>query len=59
MTETGNIHGCELIGDKLGNVREAGYDFANIRDGAAARRIRRREDRRANAAARTSAIRGR
>ena len=36
MSETGDIHGCELIGDKLGNVRDAGYDFANIRGGAAA-----------------------
>jgi MoaA/NifB/PqqE/SkfB family radical SAM enzyme len=37
MSETGDVYGCELIGDKLGNVRDAGYDFARIRGGAAAR----------------------
>ena len=37
MSETGDIHGCELIADKLGNVRESGYDFARIRDGEPAR----------------------
>lgn len=36
MSETGDIYGCELIGDKLGNVRAAGYEFAKIRDSAAA-----------------------
>ncbi len=36
MSETGDIYGCELIADKLGNVRDVGYDFAIIRDGAAA-----------------------
>lgn len=36
MSETGDIYGCELIGDKLGNVRDAEYDFAKIRDSAAA-----------------------
>lgn len=36
MSETGDIYGCELIGDKLGNVRDAGYEFARIRDGTAA-----------------------
>jgi len=36
MTETGNIHGCELINDRLGNVRDAHYDFATIRDSVAA-----------------------
>jgi radical SAM protein with 4Fe4S-binding SPASM domain len=35
MSETGDLYACELIGDKLGNVREAGYDFARIRDGDA------------------------
>jgi len=33
LTEEGNIHGCELIGTVLGNVREAGYDWTRIRDG--------------------------
>ena len=37
MSETGDIHACELIGDKLGNVRDAGYDFAKIRDADARR----------------------
>ena len=37
MSETGDIHGCELLEDKLGNVRDAAYDFARIRDGPAAR----------------------
>ena len=37
LTEEGNIHGCELIGDVLGNVREAGYDWSRIRDSEAAR----------------------
>lgn len=37
MSETGDVHGCELIGDKLGNIRDAGYDFARIRDGSATR----------------------
>jgi len=36
VSETGDVYGCELIGDKLGNIRDAGYDFARIRDGAAA-----------------------
>ncbi len=31
MTEDGDLHGCELISKKLGNVREAGYDFGRIR----------------------------
>jgi MoaA/NifB/PqqE/SkfB family radical SAM enzyme len=35
MTEDGNVHGCELIGTLLGNVREAGYDFSRIRGGDA------------------------
>jgi MoaA/NifB/PqqE/SkfB family radical SAM enzyme len=39
LTEDGNVHGCELIGTVLGNVREAGYDFARIRGGEAARRF--------------------
>lgn len=37
MSETGDIHGCELIEDKLGNIRDAGYDFAKIRDSGARR----------------------
>lgn len=36
MSETGDVFGCELIGDKLGNIRESGYDFPAIRDGPAA-----------------------
>jgi MoaA/NifB/PqqE/SkfB family radical SAM enzyme len=36
LTEDGTVHGCELIGMPLGNVREAGYDFAAIRRGGAA-----------------------
>jgi len=36
LTEQGDVYGCELIGDKLGNVREAGYDFRRIRAGEAA-----------------------
>jgi MoaA/NifB/PqqE/SkfB family radical SAM enzyme len=35
MSETGDIHGCELIDDRLGNVRDADYDFARIRDSGA------------------------
>jgi len=37
LTEEGNIHGCELIGDVLGNVRDAGYDWSRIRESEAAR----------------------
>jgi MoaA/NifB/PqqE/SkfB family radical SAM enzyme len=36
MSETGDVYGCELIADRLGNVRESGYDFTRIRDGEAA-----------------------
>lgn len=36
LTEQGDVYGCELIGDRLGNVREAGYDFRRIRAGEAA-----------------------
>lgn len=39
MSETGDIFGCELIGDKLGNVRDAKYEFATIRDSAQAKRF--------------------
>lgn len=37
MSETGDIYGCELIGDKLGNVRDADYNFIKIREGLAAK----------------------
>lgn len=37
MSETGDIYGCELIEDKIANIREAGYDFANIGDSQGAR----------------------
>jgi radical SAM protein with 4Fe4S-binding SPASM domain len=36
LTEQGDVYGCELIGDKLGNVREVGFDFRRIRAGEAA-----------------------
>ena len=36
LTEQGDVYGCELIGDKLGNVREAGFDFRRIRESEAA-----------------------
>jgi len=39
LTEEGDVHGCELISDVLGNVREAGYDWVRIRDSEAARRF--------------------
>jgi radical SAM protein with 4Fe4S-binding SPASM domain len=39
LTETGDVYGCELISHKLGNVREAGYDFDFIRKGADAERF--------------------
>ena len=39
LTEEGNIHGCELISTVLGNVREAGYDWARIRESETARRF--------------------
>jgi MoaA/NifB/PqqE/SkfB family radical SAM enzyme len=46
MTETGDIYGCELISHKLGNVREAGYDFSVIRSGGeAARFVREKHER--------------
>ncbi len=46
MTETGDIYGCELISHKLGNVREAGYDFSVIRGGEeAARFVREKHER--------------
>ena len=37
LTEDGNVHGCELISEVLGNVRGAGYDWAKIRESEAAR----------------------
>jgi Fe-coproporphyrin III synthase len=37
LTEDGNVHGCELISDVLGNVRESGYDWAKIRESEGAR----------------------
>jgi MoaA/NifB/PqqE/SkfB family radical SAM enzyme len=39
LTEDGTVHGCELISLPLGNVREAGYDFANIRGNGGVRRF--------------------
>jgi MoaA/NifB/PqqE/SkfB family radical SAM enzyme len=36
LTEEGDVFGCELIGTRLGNVREAGFDFSLIRAGEAA-----------------------
>jgi radical SAM protein with 4Fe4S-binding SPASM domain len=39
VSETGDVYGCELIGDRLGNVRDAGYDFGKIRDSEAAKRF--------------------
>jgi radical SAM protein with 4Fe4S-binding SPASM domain len=36
MSETGDIYGCELIGDKLGNIRDSNYDFSKIRQSDAA-----------------------
>ena len=46
MTETGDIYGCELISHKLGNVREAAYDFGVIRGGEeAARFVREKHER--------------
>jgi MoaA/NifB/PqqE/SkfB family radical SAM enzyme len=39
LTEDGNVHGCELIADVLGNVRQAGYDWNRIRGGEGARRF--------------------
>jgi radical SAM protein with 4Fe4S-binding SPASM domain len=36
LSEEGNVFGCELIGDPIGNVREAGYDFRKIRESEAA-----------------------
>jgi MoaA/NifB/PqqE/SkfB family radical SAM enzyme len=39
LTEDGTVHGCELIGTPLGNVRESGYDFAKIRGSDAVRRF--------------------
>lgn len=37
LSEDGDVYGCELIATKLGNVRDAGYDFATIRNGDAVR----------------------
>lgn len=39
MTEEGNVYGCELIGQPLGNVRDTNYDFAPIRESEATRRF--------------------
>lgn len=36
MSETGDVYACELISTKLGNVRDAGFDFAKIRKSAEA-----------------------
>jgi len=47
LTEQGDVYGCELIGDKLGNVREAGFDFRRIRESeAAAEFVRAKHERR-------------
>jgi MoaA/NifB/PqqE/SkfB family radical SAM enzyme len=35
LSEDGNVFGCELIGDPLGNVRDFGYDFRTLRRSAA------------------------
>jgi MoaA/NifB/PqqE/SkfB family radical SAM enzyme len=46
MTETGDVYGCELISHRLGNVREANYDFSVIRAGdEAARFVREKHER--------------
>jgi radical SAM protein with 4Fe4S-binding SPASM domain len=37
---TGDVAGCELRGDKLGNIREAGFDFGRIWRGDAAEGFR-------------------
>jgi radical SAM protein with 4Fe4S-binding SPASM domain len=37
LSEDGFVYGCELIDKPLGNVRDAGYDFAKIREGQGAR----------------------
>jgi MoaA/NifB/PqqE/SkfB family radical SAM enzyme len=39
LTEDGTVHGCELIGTPLGNVRESGYDFAKIRGNGGVRKF--------------------
>jgi radical SAM protein with 4Fe4S-binding SPASM domain len=39
LSETGDVYGCELISHKLGNIRDAGYDFEVIRRGAEAQRF--------------------
>ena len=39
LTEDGVVHGCELIGTPIGNVRESGYDFAKIRGDGAVRKF--------------------
>ena len=35
LSEDGNVFGCELIGDPLGNVRDFDYDFRKLRAGSA------------------------
>jgi MoaA/NifB/PqqE/SkfB family radical SAM enzyme len=39
LTEEGNVHGCELISTVIGNVRDAGFEWARIRGSEAARRF--------------------
>lgn len=39
LSETGDVFGCEIIGDKLGNVRDVGFDFSRIAAGEAARQF--------------------
>ena len=34
MSEIGDVYACELISTKLGNVRDAGFDFEKIRESA-------------------------
>lgn len=36
LSEDGIVYGCELIGLPIGNVRDAGYDFARLRSGPGA-----------------------
>lgn len=40
ISEEGDVYACEMLSNKLGNLREAGYDLKKIWDGERARSMR-------------------
>ncbi len=42
MTENGNIHACELLNDRLGNIRDFDYDFKKLWGSEQVKKIRKK-----------------